>query len=84
MKTHEQVEPAARPGEAKMPSGYCFEYTGCTGDWRYGSSELWDTEIYTPTGGEQYAGLRRIDGTSCAVFACPDGVFRAVNVVNVG
>lgn len=67
----------------KMETGYCYEYTG-GGDWRtQKGSEGWDIEVYTPTGGERYVTLRRIDGTSCAVFACPDGVFRAANVANV-
>lgn len=55
----------------RMMSGYCYELT----------DEMdfpdWETAIYTPTGEERFLFCREIDGAKCAVFACPDGMFRA-------
>lgn len=65
-----------------MPAGYCYEFT-VGGDWRGGPSDDWDTEIYTPAGGERKLGAKYIDGTLCAVFECPDGRLRAVTAASV-
>lgn len=75
------------PGEddtAKMPveAGYVFGFKG-DGPWEDGANDDWETEVYQATGDEEEEGEAFIDGTRCIVFSCPDGVYRAVNEVNV-
>jgi hypothetical protein len=70
---------------AKQPSGsgYCYEYEGKR-NWRASSSERWPVETHGWKGDEKRVGTRRIDSTSCAVYLCGDGKFRAVSLVSIG
>ena len=68
----------------RMAPGYCYEYVGNPNDHsdaRHVEDEAWETAVYTPTSptlqGETFLFIREIDGSPCAVFACPDGIFRA-------
>jgi hypothetical protein len=59
-----------------MHSGYCFALE--TADpWNISDDEVWAIEIYAPIARERFMGRRRIDGTVCSVWECPDGRFRA-------
>lgn len=67
---------------SKMSDGYAYEFEGKR-RWRASSSELWETVCYTPTGDEKAVGTRDIDGTTCVVYRCLDGKFRAQTKAHV-
>lgn len=62
--------------DTTMRSGYCYEWDG-SGQWTESNGEGWDIEIYTPTGAEVFQDMHTIDGSRCAVYLCPDKLYRA-------
>lgn len=66
-----------------MRHGYCFLLTQDNPKfpvtWHGYSSpdDLWEIEVYKPTGTERLVGSRTIDGSIHRVFLCEDGQYRA-------
>ncbi len=69
--------PASAPSLSPvMESGYCYEFDG-DGSLLTSSDENWDIEVYVPTGRELWVSKRKIDGSTCMIFKCCDGRYRA-------
>lgn len=69
-------EPSKNPAVRGMQDGYCF-LLNPPQDWRTASDEDFEIEVYSPEGSEVAQGRRKIDGSRCVIFNCPDGQTRA-------